>query len=131
MFKVGDKVWSVNNGWGTVTEMRDYNAMCPVVVKYYCSECTNYTKDGKLYKDINRSLFFEEILIPETALVRPKWRAEQGCNYFFVTSTGRIDGAFGDRDDKENRRFNIGNYFRSIKEAEKSKFYKVFHEGVE
>lgn len=48
---VGQKVWSLTNGWGTVISVDDnyFNGMCPIEVKFRENVILNYTKEGKDY----------------------------------------------------------------------------------
>lgn len=73
-FKIGDKVYSIGWGWGVVTNIGD--GIYPVLVKFSNDSfkvegnTISFTKDGKQYQSALRTLFFEEIPIPESALVR-------------------------------------------------------------
>lgn len=68
-FKVGERVYSVTWGWGVVDRMIN-NDSYPVLVKFDCNQIISHTVDGKHNKYALRTLFFEEIPIPESALVR-------------------------------------------------------------
>lgn len=131
-FEVGDKVWSLVSGWGKVVAISRFKyTSYPVNVAF--DKGKNYieffTKDGKSHvKDINQTIFFEELEIPESALVKPKWRAKSGCLYFYVDSDGTIERAVEDSNGIDSGRFEQGNYFQTEKEAKESKFYKVFHD---
>ena len=103
----------------------------PVRVEFFYVNSTltiGYTQDGKYTEEGLRTLFFEEIPIPESAYKKPKWRAEKGCNYFYVMSDGNINITFDDRTECNDLCFKHGNYFKTEEEAKESKFYKVFHE---
>lgn len=137
MFKVGDKVWSINYGWGRIIHVLEIEDGYPVEVRFLNEEGKkwdiSYTSCGKLYhKDIVPSLFFKEVPIKilREYQERPRWRAEDGEMYYFVTSFGEIaceQELFYQDDD---RRFDAGNYFKNEKEARESKFYKVFSQEV-
>lgn len=73
MFQVGDKVYSINFGWGTVEEIGiEYSSDYKVIVRFIKNGTVRaFTLNGKLFKDGNRDLFFEEINIPKSALERP------------------------------------------------------------
>lgn len=60
--KVGDKVWSMRNCWGTIVEINP-NYGCPLRVEFNNCDFTNsFTMDGKEYvNDINPTLFWNEI----------------------------------------------------------------------
>jgi hypothetical protein len=128
-FKVGDTVYCVIFGKGTVKsiDIGDY----PVFVEFFLgnSMCIiAYTQSGKF--DINglRTLFFEEIPIPESAYKRPRWRADIGTAYYYINAFGDVTFVAESEDHYDNKKFNIGNYFKTEEEAKESKFYKVFHE---
>lgn len=76
LFEVGLKVWSLAFGWGKVTYF-DENVDFPVKVEYLNGETAHYSVDGREYKGENRTLFFDEIPIPESALKKPLRTAEE------------------------------------------------------
>jgi hypothetical protein len=126
-FKVGDRVWSLEHGWGKIICI-EHGFDCPIIVGINKDTLVSYTIDGKRGKaSLNRSLFFEEMIIPESAYIRPKWRAEKREKYYCVTSDGMIDNCFDCRWETDTKRFEFGNYFKTEQEAKESKFYKVFH----
>jgi hypothetical protein len=124
-FKVGDKVWDMTYGWGEI-----YNIIgggFPIHVNFD-SIYISYTLNGECYAGKNRTLFFEEIKIPESAYKRPRWRAEKQDSYCFIAGTGLVTmqkdfGSF-----ENDKHFKHGNYFKTEEEAKESKFYKLFHE---
>ena len=128
-FKVGDTVYCVIFGKGKIIDKtyNIYNAY-PLKVEFENRIKYSYTQDGKSTATSNRTLFFEEIKIPESASKRPRWRAEYPDPYYFIAGTGLVTlqkelGFF------ENEvHFETGNYFKTEEEAKESKFYKVFHE---
>ena len=63
-------------------------------------------------------------------LKRPKWRAEPERKYYFVESTGVVISGYEYGNINAEERFQVGNYFKSEKEAKESKFYEVFHEST-
>ncbi len=68
--KVGDRVWSVANGWGTIIRI-DLNRF-PIVVDFTNSVRSCYTKEGIFTpNDAIPSLFWNEFEIPEEAYIRP------------------------------------------------------------
>lgn len=80
MFKFGDKVYSFKYGWGEVVEISIIAVNFPVVVKFKNDTVVYYTQCGVQAEDIeygNRTLFFEEIPIPKSALERPRKSAEE------------------------------------------------------
>src|SRR5574344_855888 len=89
--KVGDTVYCVIFGKGTVKsiDIGDY----PVFVEFFLgnSMCIiAYTQDGKFDTSGLRTLFFEEIPIPESAYKIPRWRAEKQDSYCFIAGTGLV-----------------------------------------
>ena len=126
-FKAGDTVYCTMYGKGVV-ERIDENGDYPVLVTFKNGVTKSYTKDGRFYAEVNRTLFFEEIKIPESAYVRPKWRAEKGCKYFLINSIGDIYNTMDNYYEIDDLHFETGNYFKTEEEAKQSKFYKIFHE---
>lgn len=132
-FKVGQRVWDCSRGYGAVIRIiDDEDAEYPVVVlfddKLDNNDTMYFTLDGRQYKRYNRTLFFEEILIPESALKPKRWRAKKNECYFAVNTWGEIDVACEDNVEVDNKRYKIGNYFRTKEEAEDSIIYKAFQE---
>lgn len=80
-FQKGDNVWCSMFGWGNVTEVDTKWPCYPVAVVFDHSEDGEewFTSDGKFTDDSNalRVLFFEEVLVPESALKRP-WEPKPG-----------------------------------------------------
>ena len=133
IFKVGQRVWDCSRGYGTVNRIiDDEDAEYPVVVlfddKFDNNDTMYFTLDGRQYKRYNRTLFFEEIPIPESALKPKRWRAKKNECYFAVNTWGKIDVACEDNVEVDNQRYKIGNYFRTKEEAEDSIIYKAFQE---
>lgn len=69
-FQVGDKVHCLLFGEGTVTGFRK-NSEFPVIVQFNGKE-DNYSKDGILLQGGKRTLYFEPVVAPKSAFVRPK-----------------------------------------------------------
>ena len=63
MFKVGQKVWCVALGEGTVSSITDEGSTYPVNVKFSGGMEEFYTEDGKLFLSGNRTLFFSPPII--------------------------------------------------------------------
>lgn len=68
--KVGDKVWCVRFGWGTIYKIYD-DEIYGIKVEYIntkgMTQYDSFTFDGKYYKsDINPILFWNEIKLPTT-----------------------------------------------------------------
>ncbi|RLA44625.1 MAG: hypothetical protein DRR06_09225 [Gammaproteobacteria bacterium] len=82
MLKKGQKVYSVDFGWGIVVSTTSIGSY-PVHVEFnnnLYGTIETYTKKGERYSERNQSLFFEEIVIPESALRPPKekWIPKEG-----------------------------------------------------
>lgn len=59
--KVGDRAWSFEYGWGTITHIF-YGKEYPIIFKSDTNKICNIMIDGKRdVKDINPSLFWDEI----------------------------------------------------------------------
>ncbi|MGL5051197.1 MAG: hypothetical protein ACRC6E_11330 [Fusobacteriaceae bacterium] len=128
MFKVGDKVYDIRFGWGKVNEL-DTERNYPVCVDFGFDCFVRYLNDGKAgFYDVNPSLFFEEIEIPVTAMIRPRWRATKDNKYYCVNGFGVVACNKEVFYQTDTLFFETGNYFRTEKEAKESKFYKVFHD---
>ncbi|MGL5594606.1 MAG: hypothetical protein ACRDDH_11775 [Cetobacterium sp.] len=131
-FRDGDRVWSTRSGWGTVEGRGDdYFGDFPVRVEFDDGSRIDFTSDGKEYTvDKLQSLFFEEIVVPESALYKNAWRAERDDDYYYIGSIGRVEKdrevGFGCDDD----RYAVGNYFRTEEEAKGSQIYKAFNGGM-
>lgn len=125
-FEINDKVWDIRYGWGYVSKIG--NDVFSVCVLFKNTKTATYTTDGKSALDFNRTLFFEEIKIPESAYKRPKWRADTNNIYYYINASGDFAFMSESGNDYDNKKFNIGNYFKTEEEAKESKFYKVFHE---
>lgn len=127
MFKVGQRVWDINYGWGKITQIR--GGGYPLVVDFEGGNNT-YTSEGKACSwSKGRSLFFEEIHIPESALTPPRWKAEAGEKVFIIDSLGCVSEMTAWPGISLEGFFNVGNYFQTAEEARASKIYKAFHEN--
>ncbi len=81
----------------------------------------------KLKKDLKKG----EVVSDELAKLMPelvekieenkKWRAEEGERYFMISDMGDIDFVPDDRDEIDDYRYSIGNYFQTLEDAEKYK----------
>jgi len=87
-FKVGDKVWSVELGWGVVADIVEDDRSYQIFVTFDDKREETFTKNGCRHDYYERTLFFEEILIPESALKRP-WEPEKG-EWIAVSYTGSV-----------------------------------------
>ncbi|MGL5970936.1 MAG: hypothetical protein ACRCZL_02880, partial [Cetobacterium sp.] len=70
MFEFGDKVCCMNYGWGLVVGVATETEFLPIIVKFSNGRLRKYTEQGKFTDDAKRCLYFEEIQIPESALVK-------------------------------------------------------------
>ncbi|MGL5594600.1 MAG: hypothetical protein ACRDDH_11745 [Cetobacterium sp.] len=128
MFKVDQKVWTMKYGWGKVEKVehgKDY----PVKVKFDEGTRIAFTFEGGQWAGHPRTLFFDEFQIPKSALNPPRWRAEKDRVYFFINSVGVVVEVLEFLDNTDEKRYQVENYFQTRKEAEDSKFYKVFQEA--
>jgi hypothetical protein len=81
-FQVGDRVWSMACGWGSVISIGRPPDTYRLQVRFDQSSddddlCAYYTTDGRLQRHEARTLFFAEIPVPPEVLVRP-FRFERG-----------------------------------------------------
>lgn len=67
-FKRGDIVWSLEYGWGIIVST-NYGNTYSLRVSFKNKDVA-YTPDGKRLDYLNRTLFFQEIPIPEDCLKR-------------------------------------------------------------
>lgn len=136
-FKVGQKVWDSLRGWGEVVEdksQENSNLVYPIGVKFdRLSFICRYTLKGQMNVNYNsnRTLFFEEIPIPKSALTPKRWRGNLGDSYFYVDSDGEIREAEEDKFKIDGGRHEIGNYFKTREEASESVIYKAFQDMIE
>lgn len=126
-FEVGDRAWSSVYGWGKIDSIENGEEH-PIIFVSDKGETESHTKDGRQHEIFLRTLFFQEIPIPESALVRPRWRAERKGLYCRVNNIGKIESDYEEGVPYDDDLFNVGNYFKSKEEAKSSRFYKVFHE---
>lgn len=69
--KVGDRVWSITNGWGVVKERRSSHYQYPLNIGFEGGSCRLYTLWGRLHiEDQNPTLFWDEVKLgtPEKPL---------------------------------------------------------------
>lgn len=132
MFKLGDKVFDImKQEWGVVKQVGETSENGISVSFEGDVYWTNYTGDGRRYGGFKTpSLTFKEFYLPDGWQERPIWRAEIGDVYWTVTGYGECVPLCDKRYKIDDAKFKLGNYFQTRKEAEESKFYKVFHEEV-
>lgn len=134
-FKIGDVVYCMIHGKGVI-ESTDENVVStdesggdyPIVVMFDKVGRKSYTRNGEYCGWFNRTLFFEEIPIPESAYIKPRWRARFQEAYYYITDTGHIQYYRDGHSREDDSRFLCKNYFQTGEDAKKSKFYKVFNE---
>ncbi|MGL5964388.1 MAG: hypothetical protein ACRCZ2_08350, partial [Fusobacteriaceae bacterium] len=98
----------------------------PVDVRHN-ERCVSYTKDGKQYEEEDgRVLFFDEIPIPKSALVRPRFRARRGGVYYYVNLCGDVCQSDELRAKLDEQQYEAGNYFETEELAMDSDIYKAF-----
>ncbi|MGL5051421.1 MAG: hypothetical protein ACRC6E_12470, partial [Fusobacteriaceae bacterium] len=123
----GDRVWDIRLGWGKVIDYC-FDKNFPITVDFGSSR-KSYTTDGKdSVNDANRILLFEEIEIPVSALIRPKWRVLKGGTFWYVSAFGIATKGIDYYSICDETLYKVGNYFKTEEETEESRFYKVFHE---
>ena len=62
--KVGDRVWSLTEGWGVIINRYAPHAQYPLVVKFGGEHLRRYTLWGLLnFNDRNPTLFWDEVVI--------------------------------------------------------------------
>lgn len=96
--KVGDRVWDIGRGWGTVEEV--LRTSWPVRVRFDTSHQESYTYAGGVTVRTPRSLFWDELVIPIKPLPKLKvdtlvrvWDKERSCaklRYFSHFQEGKI-----------------------------------------
>ena len=60
--KVGDRVWSLTEGWGTIIERLLFRTEYPLTVEFENGELKTYTLWGLLQiDDLNPTLFWDEV----------------------------------------------------------------------
>lgn len=132
LFEVGQNVWEIKYGWGTV-EALDFNKdeYSVVQVRFVRNNLVvSYSVNGIYNAEQNRTLFFEELQIPESALIPPKWRAEYGEIYFFINSVGEVCYVRDNACDIDINRYKIGNYFETEEKAKQSNIYKGYQKEL-
>jgi hypothetical protein len=88
-----------------------------------------YTADGKYFNLENA----ECVLFPSkenrdwSTFKIPRWRAERGSHYFYVTSWGEIYKAADIYSGNDDQAWKSGNYFKTVDEAVESKIYNAFN----
>ena len=70
---VGDRVWCVSLGWGTITGTLHHGDNYPIVVEFGNRKRESYTVEGRRYSnDLNPSLFWNEVRIAVPTKPLPK-----------------------------------------------------------
>lgn len=102
MFKnaiVGDRVWSIRKGWGTVIKV-DTDSDYPIKVRLDVSErIEGYTYDGRFTSvDLGPELFWDEVHIvaPSKPKVKRSYEEVKWCNIYPIS----YSGCFGKLNDK-------------------------------
>lgn len=62
--------------------------------------------------------------------IEERWRAERGKGYYYIDSECAAFGTYDYRCNEDNRRYELGNYFRTEEDAEKAleKIKQIFNE---
>jgi len=82
--KVGDKVWSINYGWGEITEIYTGDTY-PICVRFVGESGITYTLNGYIDEfDMNPTLFWDELQfeIPVKPKRKIKKKIEGWCNIY-------------------------------------------------
>ena len=106
--KVGDRVWSLTEGWGVVIERRGQRFHYPLNVKFEGGSCRLYTLRGRLHiEDHSPSLFWDEVKfeIPE----KPLPQLEVDAKVFVWDQEGRKYKRHFSHFDEEGRMFAFNN----------------------
>ena len=102
MFKkacVDDRVWSVKEGWGTITEIVGDKYAITVTFDHD-GETETFTKTGLWHKsDRNPSIYWDEIPIPESATIRPNSFCIEGEKYTEKTIAAALKAYKPEKDD--------------------------------
>jgi hypothetical protein len=99
VFKVGDRVFDIRNGWGTVESANGDCSPYDISVRFDRDELKYYYADGKYYmNDLNLSLSFTEYTFSGFSQERPKKEPEIGSLCLFSDdeeelneNKGRVD----------------------------------------
>ena len=116
-FKVGDEVYCFFNKKGKCIRIEYDRRTYPVIIRFETGKVLSYTSSGKCEINGVRTLFFEEIIIPESAYKRPRWRAVENDIYYFVDTTGKIG------EDDDNLSFYDGGVSMNNEHIEKREGY--------
>lgn len=121
VFKVGDRVWDCCYGWGVIKpDFKCSNERFPLYVFFESDYKQHYTLDGRTALDCLRTLFFEEIPIPESALKPKRWRAKNRCIFYFISPEQKVIDRTEAYDDHSKALYDTGNYFKTKEEAEQA-----------
>lgn len=86
--KVGDRVWSIQQGWGTIVNTT-FTELYPILVNFGYKTSMSYTNEGKVrYNDISPSLFWNEFKVPEEAYKKPLPKLEVDTKVLVWDSEG-------------------------------------------
>ena len=134
VFYRDDKIFSINvnkqktefeywsqDGW-TVEEPTLYLDYCEV-------NTTPHLIKGENIEDLKTIVD----LVNEKYGAPKRWRAEKNKGYFYVDSSGLLDEKIDFYTNRDNQRYELGNYFKTEAEAQKvvdSKEWKDFWEKV-
>lgn len=128
--RVGDKLWSPKYGWGTFIIERCDNCLYYICVHFEEKDMMlSYNADGRiLYGDVEPSLFFDipEFYKKEEYPKRKNWRANIEGQYYLVNALGDIDCDIEKLYEIDNKRYLVGNYFKTEQEARESKLYNSY-----
>lgn len=81
--KIGDRVWSFSNGWGTIDEITT-ESVYALIIKFDNKEVISYTFDGRFStSDALPTLFWDEIKFEIPS--KPKQKVKKWFGIFYVS----------------------------------------------
>ena len=91
-------------------------------IKYGTPERNYFFENNRLMSEEEKEKLIEIVnKINEKYGIPKRWRAEKKGIYFYVADKGCISDTWEDFDSADNKRYKLGNYFKTEEEAEKVK----------
>lgn len=126
------EITKINDYWNAITvkkikedfESNDLLEWITIGGNYVCNDkiFINRVYPNTPFIAGNETTFiFKDIVdkINEKYGIQKRWRAEPGKGYFYIYSNGFVDETMERYNSMDNQRYELGNYFRTEKEAEK------------